>query len=123
MADDKVSGRELLRCVVEHSGYAVFEASDGAEAIRSARKLLPDLILLDLHMTILGGFDVLRELRTDKRFDDIPIVALTGSAMKGDCDRALAAGFSGYLARPVSIVKLRSEIARFLHPNDLANVV
>jgi CheY-like chemotaxis protein len=63
VADDKAPGRELLRTILEQSGHRVFEASDGIEALRNAREIVPDLIILDLHMPLLDGFGVLKELK------------------------------------------------------------
>jgi two-component system cell cycle response regulator DivK len=114
VADDKAAGRELIRTVLEQCGHSVFEASDGAEAVRKARELLPDLILLDLHMPVLDGLGAFRELRADERFTATPIVALTASAMQGDRELAMSAGFTGYLAKPISLTVLRREINRLL---------
>jgi len=114
VADDKASSRELIRTVLEQSGHLVFEASDGMEALRSARDLLPDLIALDLHMPLLDGFGVVKELRRDERFRTTPIVALTASAMQGDRERALAAGFTSYIAKPIGLNALRGEVERLL---------
>ncbi|HEX5430762.1 MAG TPA: response regulator, partial [Bryobacteraceae bacterium] len=90
------------------------EASDGAEALRRAQEHLPDLVVLDLHMPILDGFGVLKELRHDPRFATTPILALTASAMQGDRAQALAAGFTSYIAKPISLSVLRTEVARLL---------
>ena len=115
IADDKAPGRELLREVLEQSGCVVYEASDGIEALRSARELLPDLIILDLHMPLLDGFRVLEELKLDLRFATTPIIALTASAMQGDRERALSTGFTTFIAKPISLSALRGEIERFFH--------
>ena len=114
VADDKSTGRELIRTVLEHSGHTVIEAGNGIEAVRSARDLLPDLIVLDLHMPELDGFGALQELRADERFAATPIIALTASAMQGDRERALTAGFTSYLTKPVSLSELRIEMERLL---------
>ena len=113
-ADDQVANRELVRALVEHFGHVVFEAGNGIEALQIAREIIPDLILLDLHMPELDGFGVLQELRRDARFTAIPIVALTASAMRGDREKALAAGFAGYIAKPVSLSVLRGQINHWL---------
>ena len=73
VADDKATGRELIRTVLEQSGHSVFEASDGAEALLIARERMPDLIILDLHMPEMDGFEVLHELKRDQRFATTPI--------------------------------------------------
>ena len=115
IADDKAPGRELLRVVLEQSGCVVYEASDGIEALRSARELFPDLIILDLHMPLLDGFGVLEELKLDPRFATTPIIALTASAMQGDRERALSTGFTTYIAKPISLSALRGEIERIFY--------
>jgi two-component system, cell cycle response regulator DivK len=114
VADDKASSRELVRTVLEHIGFQVVEASDGAEALEHARRLAPELILLDLQMPELDGFQVIERLRAEARFAATPIVALTASAMHGDREKALAAGFSGYITKPIRLASLRSEIERLL---------
>ena len=114
IVEDKASSRELLRTVLENQGYTVHEAADGEEALRKARADLPDLILLDLQMPVRSGYEVLKELRGERRFASIPIVAVTASAMQGDREKALAAGFNGYLTKPLPLNNLRSEIQRLL---------
>jgi two-component system cell cycle response regulator DivK len=119
IADDKATSRELLRTVLERQGYEVMEAADGEEALQKALAETPDLILLDLQMPRRTGYEVLCELKKDPRHAALPIIALTASAMQGDRERALAAGFTGYLAKPVALVQLREEIQRLLHPEKL----
>jgi two-component system cell cycle response regulator DivK len=114
VAEDRDASRELARTLLEHSGYAVLEASNGAEALQIARTKLPDLVLCDLQMPVKNGFDVLRELRADERFKSTPIVALTASAMMGDKDKALMEGFTAYLTKPLSLSAIRRELARLL---------
>jgi CheY-like chemotaxis protein len=84
VVDDKASSRELVRTVLEHCGYEVIEAADGAEAVDKARESQPQLILLDLQMPALDGFGVIERLRREVGFAATPIVALTASAMHGD---------------------------------------
>lgn len=114
VADDKATSRELVRTVLENAGYTVVEASDGLEALRHARELGPDLIILDLHMPGLDGFGVIEELRRDENFADTPVIALTASAMQGDRERALSFGFTGYISKPIRLGTLRSEVERLL---------
>jgi CheY-like chemotaxis protein len=120
IVDDKATSRELLRTVLEKSGYAISEAADGGEAIEKARAESPDLILLDLQMPVRNGYEVLGELRQDPRYASLPIIALTASAMQGDREKALAAGFTGYMAKPVTLSRLRQEIQRLLEAEDSA---
>jgi CheY-like chemotaxis protein len=114
IADDRATSRELVRTVLEKCGYVVSEACDGVEALRNARELRPDLIILDLHMPGLDGFGVVEELRRDQTFASTPVMALTASAMQGDRQRALSAGFTGFIAKPIHLHTLRSEVARLL---------
>lgn len=112
VADDRAVSRELVRNVLESSGYEVHEAADGREAIDQARALHPDVIILDLEMPHFDGFQVISELRRDPAFGTTPVMALTASAMSGDRERALATGFTGYVAKPIRVAALRTEVDR-----------
>jgi len=114
IADDNPASRELIREVLEMSGYDVLEAADGEDAVRQARAGVPDLLLVDIQMPRLDGYSVLRELRADPGLSRLRVVALTAFAMQGDRDRALQAGFDGYITKPVEIASLRQEIRKFL---------
>ncbi len=114
IADDKASGRDLVRTVLESCGYIVLEAIDGRQALQRAYQCRPDLIILDLHMPDLDGFGVIAELRQHAEFCRVPIVALTASAMENDRERALSAGFTEYLTKPIRLSGLRSEVERLL---------
>jgi CheY-like chemotaxis protein len=114
VVDDKASSRELVRTILENLGYAIEEAGDGVEALEAVHASPPDLVLLDLQMPRLTGEEVLARLRADQRFAELPVVALTASAMAGDREKALAAGFTSYLAKPVTLSTLRTEIERLL---------
>jgi CheY-like chemotaxis protein len=114
VADDKDTGRELVKTVLENAGYEIFEASNGNDALACARKENPDLIILDLHMPGLDGFGVIQELRRDEKFTSTPVIALTASAMMGDRERALSLGFTGYITKPIRLDALRGEVVRLL---------
>lgn len=114
VADDKATGRELVRTILENTGYEVYEAATGAEAVEQAHQLHPDLIILDIHMPEMDGFAVIAELRRDPQFAKTPIMALTASAMMGDRERAMAAGFTGYITKPIRLSALREEVERML---------
>ena len=114
VADDKESSREFVRTVLEHAGYVVEEAADGREALAKVREDPPDLVVLDLHMPGLDGFAVMEALRQDARYFSLPVVALTASAMQGDRERALAAGFVDYMTKPISVNVLRNRLLDLL---------
>jgi CheY-like chemotaxis protein len=118
VVDDKGTSRELLRTVLEKEGYIVVEAADGLEAIRKAHAEKPALFLLDLQLPVRSGYEVLNELRCDPQFAALPIIALTASAMQGDQEKALAAGFTAYLTKPVALTHLRVEIKRILQSDE-----
>jgi CheY-like chemotaxis protein len=114
VADDRETSRELVRNALEGSGYEVLEACDGIDALEQARSKHPDAIILDLHMPRLDGFGVIEALRREAEFAVLPVMALTASAMVGDRERALAAGFTGYIAKPIRLAALRAEVERML---------
>lgn len=114
IVDDKATSRELLRSVLENQGHTVIEASNGEEALEKTRSEAPDLILLDLQMPVRNGYEVLEELRNAPAYAKLPIIALTASAMQGDREKALAAGFTAYLTKPVALATIRTEIQRLL---------
>lgn len=119
VAEDWPGSRELICTVLNSAGYEVVEAVDGQDALEKAalEKALHnsvDLFILDLQMPKIDGYGVLAALRKDPRFARTPILALTASAMQGDRERALSAGFSSYIAKPVDLKGLRSEIQRLL---------
>jgi CheY-like chemotaxis protein len=111
-----------LRTVLARQGYSVSEAVNGAEALQKVRAETPDLILLDLQMPVRNGYEVVSELRQDAAYATLPIIALTASAMQGDREKALAAGFTAYLTKPVMLARLREEVQRLLEPESSAGV-
>ena len=114
IVEDKATSRELLRTVLERQGYGVIEAKDGEEALQQLRTATLDLVLLDLQIPIRNGYDVLQRIRSDHRLAHLPVVALTASAMQGDREKALAAGFTGYIAKPVGPAQLRDLVTQVL---------
>lgn len=110
--DDNGTNRRLCRAILEHSGYRVREAADGAEGLRSVRESRPDLILMDLQMPAMNGFQALERLRADPATSDIPTVALTSYAMKGDREKILGAGFADYVSKPIDIDLLLAVVRR-----------
>jgi two-component system, cell cycle response regulator DivK len=114
IVDDNPANLKLARVLLSGEGYAVTTAADGAEALGLLESFRPRLILMDMQMPGLDGFEVTRRLKADVRTRDIPVVALTAYAMKGDEERVLAAGCDGYIAKPIDTRTLGGEIARYL---------
>jgi len=116
IGEDNPINKELLTAILEQWGYSVREASNGEEVLAGIEASVPDLVLLDIQMPELDGYAVLRRLRADSRFEHLKIVALTAYAMRGDRERALEAGFDGYVVKPVDRKVLRDEIERLIAP-------
>jgi two-component system cell cycle response regulator DivK len=114
IAEDYDDNRELLRLMLEKAGYCVRETRDGRELIEAARAELPDLILIDLSMPQLDGWGALRELRSDARTRSVPCVAVTAFAADVDRERAFAAGFDAYVAKPFRSTELLEAVRRLL---------
>jgi two-component system cell cycle response regulator DivK len=106
VVEDNEMNMKLFRDVLVASGFRALEATTGGEAIELAVEHAPDLVLLDIQLPDADGVDILRRLRTDGRTSAIPVLAVTAQAMHGDRERFLAAGFDGYVSKPVNIGEL-----------------
>ena len=114
--EDVDDNRELLVQFLENE-YEIFEAKDGQQGLNMAEKIQPDLILLDLSLPILNGWQVSEALKGDERMRHIPIIAITAHAMVGDEERALSAGCDMYITKPVDFDDLQKMIKRTLERN------
>jgi two-component system cell cycle response regulator DivK len=117
LAEDNEDNRTIYRTILEHLGYGVLEARDGAAAVQMAREHRPDLILMDISMPILDGWEAARQIRQDPELERIPMVALTAHAMNEHRAKAEAEGFDGYLAKPVEPRRVVEEVQRLLGPH------
>jgi CheY-like chemotaxis protein len=113
IADDHEDNRELISLLLSGAGHRVREAKDGAECLAMAREQQPDLIVVDLSMPVLDGWEVFRELKSDKLTSSIPCVAVTAYA-ELDRDKALQTGFSAFVSKPFSSEALLETVARVL---------
>ena len=114
VAEDDADNRRIVVKVLTLEGHRVLEASDGASAIALARAEHPDLVILDLGMPGMDGWEAARRLKADPQTADIPIIALTAFALRGDEERARGAGCDGYLAKPCRPQTIREVVRRFL---------
>ncbi len=112
--EDNLLNLKLVRDVLGHAGYRVLEAGDAEDGIAVARSEAPDLILMDVQLPGIDGIEALGRLRAHAETASIPVVALTALAMRQDRERCLAAGFDGYLEKPVSVPALPSQIAALI---------
>jgi two-component system cell cycle response regulator DivK len=106
VVEDNERNMKLVRDVLQARGYRTLEAATGPHAVALAAEHAPDLVLMDIQLPGIDGVEALRRLRADERTASIPVLALTAQAMFGDRERFLAAGFDGYLSKPVNIVEL-----------------
>src|SRR5215467_1389690 len=114
VVEDNERNLKLLRDVLEYAGYDVHAARTAEDGIALAASELPDLVLMDLQLPGIDGMEALRRLRESPRTADIPVVAVTAQAMKQDRERALDAGFDGYLEKPISVRAFPDQVRRFL---------
>lgn len=114
IVDDNEDSRDLVVKVLKNRGYQMVEAVDGEDALEKAESENPDIILLDISIPKLDGYEVTRRLKSREKFRNIPIIALTAHAMKGDKEKALQAGYDGYISKPISIHELPEQIKSYL---------
>lgn len=114
LVEDHEDNRNIYCTILEHYGFTVMLASDGLQGVRLAEQGRPDLILLDIDIPLLDGFEVAQTLKSATATAKIPIVALTAYSQPEDRERAQEAGFDGYLTKPVSPRTVLEEVRRFL---------
>ena len=114
LVEDNDRNLKLARDVLEYAGFTVLVAMSGEEAVTRAQTARPDLILMDLQLPGIDGHEALGRLRDDTRTATIPVVALTAYAMRQDRERALAAGFDGYLQKPIDVRRFPDQVREHL---------
>jgi len=114
LVDDDPDTRVICRLALEHHGYEVLEADQGELALRLSRRRLPDLVLLDLSLPVMDGWEVARRLKGAPETADIPIVVFTAHAMAAEREKALAVGCDGYLVKPAGLREVVEEVRRVL---------
>ena len=113
VVEDNEKNMKLFRDVLVAAGYRTLEATTGEEAVAVATEHSPDLVLMDIQLPDIDGVEALGRLRADGRTASLPVLALTAQAMEGDRERFLAAGFDGYLSKPVNVGDLVATVARY----------
>jgi two-component system cell cycle response regulator DivK len=106
VVEDNEKNMKLVRDVLQAAGYRTLEATTGGQAVELASEHQPELVLMDVQLPDIDGVEALGRLRASERTAAIPVLALTAQAMGGDRERFLAAGFDGYVSKPVDIVEL-----------------
>jgi two-component system sensor histidine kinase EvgS len=114
IADDVESNRLLLKAFFDDMNICIIEAEDGREAVLAAEQILPDVILMDIGMPVMDGYEATKRIKKNSASAHIPVIALTAHAMAHEKENILAAGFDGYLTKPVQRTGLFHELSRFL---------
>lgn len=118
LVEDNEMNRDMLSRRLQRKGYAVVTAVDGASGVSIAQAELPDLILMDMNLPILDGWEATKQIRSNTQTGKIPIIAQTAHAMSGDREKCLAVGCDDYIAKPVEFQQLLVKIERLLTEHD-----
>jgi two-component system, cell cycle response regulator DivK len=112
--EDQEDNRQIVRDLVTASGYELIEATTGEEGLDAAARERPDLILMDIQLPGIDGYEVTRRIKADPNLRQIPIIAVTSYALSGDDKKAFAAGCDGYVTKPYSPRLLLAKIREYL---------
>jgi two-component system cell cycle response regulator DivK len=116
--EDNMDNRTLVRRVLQIEGYRVMEAESGFKAFEILRSEIPDLVLMDINLPDMDGYEITTRLKQMPSLARVPVIAMTANVMKGDREKTLAAGCDGYISKPIDIDTLPGQIARFLRKNQ-----
>jgi CheY-like chemotaxis protein len=116
VVDDFEDNRAMYAEYLSYSGYSVEQAADGEEAVKLAQNLLPDIVVMDLSLPIMDGWEATRRLKADERTRRIPVIALTGHALASHSRGAREAGCDAFLAKPCLPEKLVEKVEELIHP-------
>lgn len=118
VVEDNPMNQILAREILTANGYDVVEANTGSDAIKKVMAERPDIILMDLNLPEMDGITATRILKSDDTHKNIPVIALTASAMKGEVERILAEGFDGYISKPIEMKKFIKDISSYIRKTD-----
>lgn len=124
MIDDEENIRKLVNGVLVLNGYTPHFAKDGPEGVSMAKRILPDLILLDIRMPGMDGFEVLRQLKADPATKGIPVVFMTASSVLEDTIHAMSQGAAGYIEKPIDLNRFLRKVNSLLgrDPGDTSQI-
>lgn len=120
LVEDNEMNRDMLSRRLIRKGYVVDMAVDGAQGVEKAIELKPDLILMDMSLPVIDGWEATRQVRANSQIANIPVIALTAHAMAEDREKALAAGCDDYDTKPVDLDRLVGKIENLLEQNQKA---
>lgn len=116
LVEDNHDNRELMKFLLERAGYEVLTGKDGREAIETAHRELPNLVLMDLSLPEIDGWTAARLLKSDPKTAQIPLLAITAHTLPGDRKHAMESGFDGYISKPINVKLFSEEIEKALQP-------
>ena len=114
VVEDQEDNRQILRDLLGSAGYDLTEAENGEEALAAVARRRPDLILMDIQLPVMDGYEATRRIRTNPDLRSVPIIAVTSYALAGDENKALAAGCDGYVTKPYSPRDLLAKVRTYL---------
>jgi two-component system, cell cycle response regulator DivK len=114
VVEDQEDNRTILRDLLGMAGYELIEAADGAEGVKLAQQEKPDLILMDIQLPVIDGYEATRRIKGDANLKATPIIAVTSYALSGDEAKARAAGCDGYVTKPFSPRELLAKVREYL---------
>jgi two-component system cell cycle response regulator DivK len=114
LVEDNEVNRYLVRFVLEKGGFRVITAGNGREAIELARLHRPDMILMDIQMPVMDGYEATVQLKADAQLQSIPVVALTAFAMPHEREQAIAAGCAGHIEKPIDTRTFNAQVSAFI---------
>ncbi|MFY9837103.1 MAG: response regulator [Xanthobacteraceae bacterium] len=114
VVEDQEDNRQILRDLLSSAGYEMMEAWDGEAGVKAAKELRPELILMDIQLPLMDGYEATRRIKADPELKNIPIIVVTSYALSGDDGKARAAGCDAYVTKPYSPRQLLAKIREFL---------
>jgi len=114
VVEDQEDNRQILRDLLANAGYEMIEAEDGQQALDQAAKHRPDLILMDIQLPVMDGYEATRRIKADPNLNAIPIIVVTSYALSGDEEKARGAGCDAYVAKPYSPRALLAKVREYL---------
>lgn len=114
VVEDQPDNRQILRDLFESTGYEIVEAEDGQAGVAAAKAQRPDLILMDIQLPVMDGYEATRRIKADPDLKAIPIIVVTSYALSGDDVKARAAGCDGYVTKPFSPRELLAKVKEYL---------
>ena len=119
--EDNFENRILVRRLLQFAGYDIHEAENAYDALEQLEDLTPDMILMDINMPDIDGYSLTRQLKSNIKFRNIPIIAITANVMKGDREKSLLAGCDGYIDKPINVDSFIDQIDGFFSKYNIRN--